>query len=107
MDSNKRSSRRGTMNQPESAGERVFTVFLVAGEESGDQLGEGLMKALQVRLAQQIRFVGIGGERMASLGLSSLFPMSEIGLHGIADIVLNLHRIVWRMRWTAQRIVTN
>lgn len=34
------------------AGERPFTAFLIAGEESGDQLGAGLMRALSEKLRE-------------------------------------------------------
>jgi len=84
---------------------RVFTAFLIAGEESGDQLGARLMQAIGERLGGKVRFVGVGGDRMARLGLSSLFPMEEVALHGITAILANLARIVWRMRWTAKRVV--
>jgi len=63
--------------------EPPLTVFLVAGEESGDQLGAALMQALSERLGGRANFLGVGGERMASQGLSSLFPMEEIGLQGV------------------------
>jgi lipid-A-disaccharide synthase len=88
-----------------TGGDRVFTAFLIAGEESGDQLGARLMQAMSDRLGGRVRFVGVGGDRMARLGFSSLFPMEEIALHGITAIIANLRRILWRMRWTAKRVV--
>jgi lipid-A-disaccharide synthase len=83
----------------------TFTAFLIAGEESGDQLGSRLMQAMSERLGGNIRFVGVGGDRMAKLGFTSLFPMEEIALHGFTAIIANLGRILWRMRWTARRVV--
>jgi len=83
-----------------------FTVFLVAGEESGDQLGAGLMRALFNRLDGNIRFFGVGGRRMSSLGLQSLFPMQEIGLHGIATIIPKLAGLIQRQRQTAQAVLS-
>jgi lipid-A-disaccharide synthase len=88
-----------------SGDERVFTAFLIAGEESGDQLGARLMQAIGDRLGGRVRFVGVGGERMARLGFRSLFPMEEVALHGITAIIANLGRILWRMAWTAKRVV--
>ena len=50
------------------------TVWIVCGEESGDQLGAKLMRALKARLgADRLRFGGVGGQAMANEGLNSLF----------------------------------
>lgn len=86
-------------------GARELRVFVIAGEESGDQLGAGLMEALQARLGGRVSFVGVGGERMQARGLASLFPMDEVGYHGILPVIANLHRIIARMRSTARDVV--
>jgi len=83
---------------------RPLKVFMIAGEESGDQLADGLMTALERRLGGRVSFVGVGGERMARHGLQSLFPISEIGLHGIVPIIRNVNNIMRRMRATAATI---
>jgi lipid-A-disaccharide synthase len=86
---------------------RPFTVFLVAGEESGDQLGAGLMRALSWRLGGKVRFLGVGGERMAALGLQSLFPMQEIGLHGVVTVIARLGRLFRRRQETAAAVLSS
>ncbi len=86
--------------------ERPFTAFLIAGEESGDNLGAQLMEALKDRLGDRIRFVGVGGERMEAHGLTSLFPMHEIAYHGISAIIANAHRILAKMQKTARDVVS-
>ena len=48
-------------------------IFLVAVEESGDQLGAALMRALRQRLGQRVLFSGVGGRRMAAEGLEPAF----------------------------------
>jgi lipid-A-disaccharide synthase len=82
-----------------------FTAFLVAGEESGDQLAAELMRALMRQLGDKVRFLGVGGERMAALGLKSLFPMQEIGLHGIASVIPRLGHLIRRRRETAAAVL--
>ena len=69
------------------------TVFIVAGEESGDVLGANLMRVLGERLGGKVRFVGVGGARMARGGLSSLFPASEISLHGLVEVIVRVPRL--------------
>ncbi len=84
---------------------RPFTAFIVAGEESGDQLGAGLMQALADQLGGDVRFLGVGGERMAALGLKSLYPMQDIGLHGIAAVIPKVPQLLRRQRQTAQAVI--
>jgi lipid-A-disaccharide synthase len=74
------------------------TLFVLAGEPSGDMLGGRLMAALQARAGGELRFVGVGGPRMADHGLASLFPMDELSLMGFAEVVPHLPRLVRRMR---------
>jgi lipid-A-disaccharide synthase len=80
------------------------TLFLLAGEPSGDMLGGRLMAALRARAGDELRFVGVGGPRMADHGLASLFPMDELSLMGFAEVVPHLPRLMRRMRETVAAI---
>lgn len=79
-------------------------IFLVAGEPSGDALGAPLMAALKRRTGGEIRFAGVGGPQMAAEGLSSLFPISDLAVMGIAEVLPNLRRILGRIRETADAV---
>ncbi len=82
-------------------------VFLIAGEESGDALGAGLMQALVRATGGNVRFAGVGGGRMAGLGLTSLFPMEEIALHGVTAVLARLPNLARRVYETvAAAVVT-
>ncbi len=83
----------------------TLTVFVIAGEESGDALGAELMRALRQRLGDGVRFVGVGGSRMAGAGLRSLFPMETIALHGISAVIARLPRLLALIRSTAAAVV--
>ena len=61
-------------------------LFLVAGEPSGDRLGAALMAGLKT-LAPGVRFDGIAGPMMQAEGMTSLFPMDELSVMGIAEIL--------------------
>lgn len=80
-------------------------VFVTAGEASGDKLGAALMDGLR-HLVPDVQFRGIGGERMTALGLDSLFPMDEISIMGIGEILKEYKALKARIRETAEAILT-
>lgn len=82
------------------------TVYLIAGEASGDFLGAKLIKALK-ELSPDIKVIGIGGPLMQEQGLQSLFPMQELSLMGIAEILPHAFHILKRIRQTINDIIQN
>jgi lipid-A-disaccharide synthase len=76
-------------------------VFLIAGEASGDVIGAHLMAALKRRSGGNIRFAGVGGERMAAEGLDSLFPIEELAVMGLAEVLPHIPRLLRRIREVA------
>jgi lipid-A-disaccharide synthase len=81
------------------------TLYLIAGEESGDILAARLMTALAAG-DPTIRFRGIGGERMQAAGLDrSLFPMRELSLMGLAEVLPSLVRLIRRLDETTADIL--
>lgn len=80
-------------------------VFLVAGEESGDQLGSALMGALVAGTDTPPSFAGVGGGRMAAAGMPSLFPLSDIAVMGMTEVLGRLPTLVRRIRETAAAAV--
>ncbi len=79
-------------------------VFIVAGEPSGDQIGGKLMAALREATEDRVRFAGVGGEAMEAQGLGSLFPMEELSLMGLMEVVPHIPRLLTRIRQTAAAI---
>lgn len=80
------------------------TVFLIAGEPSGDTLGARLMSALRQQHGAGVRFVGVGGPRMTEQGLESLFPMEELAVMGLFEILPKLPQLIRRVGDTAATI---
>jgi lipid-A-disaccharide synthase len=78
-------------------------VFVIAGEPSGDKLGAALMAGL-TELAPGIRFGGVGGEGMQGAGLTSLFPMSDLSVMGLAEVLPRLRLLRQRIAQTAAAI---
>lgn len=78
-------------------------IFIIAGEASGDVLGFRLMQALH-KLDENISFSGIGGIRMEEAGLNSLFPMQELALMGLAEILPKALHLKKRLAQTVEAI---
>ncbi len=68
-------------------------IYIVAGEPSGDILGDKLIKTLQKKLNSPI-FNGVGGERMQSNKFISLFEMSDISIFGIFPVLRKLFFLI-------------
>lgn len=79
--------------------------MIIAGESSGDQLGAGLIDALNNNPSQKIIFSGIGGEDMEKAGLTSLFPMHELSLMGFVEILPHFLKLRKRIQQTIAYIV--
>jgi lipid-A-disaccharide synthase len=85
---------------------RPLLIWLVAGEESGDQLGAKLMRALKAACGDRgVTFAGVGGHAMQGEGLKVLFPVSDIAMMGIGAVVAHLPRLVQRVYSAVNAIV--
>ncbi len=78
-------------------------IFLIAGEASGDVLGARLMAALRAQ-RDGLEFSGIGGARMAEAGLNSIFPMQELAVMGLAEILPRIFALKRRINQTIETI---
>ena len=79
-------------------------LFLVAGEPSGDRLGAALMAGLRT-LAPDVTFAGVGGPLMQAEGMESLFPMEELSVMGIAEVLPKYRHLKRRIRETAHAVI--
>lgn len=78
-------------------------IYLIAGEQSGDILGARLMAAL-ARARPGVTFAGIGGTAMADQGLTSLFPMRELALMGLLEVLPRIRHLSRRLDQTVADI---
>ncbi|WP_291733137.1 lipid-A-disaccharide synthase [Leisingera sp. F5] len=79
-------------------------VFILAGEPSGDRLGGALMAGLK-QLEPGIQFDGIGDALMAEQGLVSRFPMEELSVMGLAEVLPKYRHLKRRIRETADAVL--
>jgi lipid-A-disaccharide synthase len=77
------------------------SIFISAGEASGEAYGALLIDALQHRFAALGRtpsFFGMGGQRMADAGLDRIVRAEDMAVMGITEVVRHLPRIYREFR---------
>jgi len=89
---------------PEAEVREPLHIFLIAGEASGDLLGANLMRGLK-SVRPDIHFHGVGGKHMQAEGLASLFPMEELSVMGLAEVLPRLFHIMGRIRQTVKAVL--
>ena len=64
----------------------ALKLWLLAGEASGDKLGAALIAGLKA-LHPDLELRGVAGPLMQAAGMESLFPMDDLSVMGIAEIL--------------------
>jgi lipid-A-disaccharide synthase len=59
---------------------------------------------LREKCGDNVRFAGVGGPAMEAQGLQSLFPMSELSVMGLFEVLPHVPRLLRRIRETAAAI---
>ena len=82
-------------------------LFLIAGELSGDALGGALIAGLRALVGDDLVIEGIGGPAMAAQGLTSRFPMEELSVMGVAEVLPRLPNLLRRIRETGDAVAAS
>ena len=67
-------------------------VLIVAGESSGERYGADLVREFR-KLRPGTAFFGTGGPRMAAEGVEILFPMEDLAVMGVFEVLSQVPRI--------------
>jgi lipid-A-disaccharide synthase len=81
--------------------ERGPTIFLSAGEASGEAYGALLISELKERCARigvEPHFFGMGGERMEALGLERVVRSEDVAVMGITEVIRHMPQIYGEYR---------
>lgn len=81
-------------------------IGIVVGEQSGDNLGAGLMRAI-LKTHPDCIFEGIGGPEMQKLGLQSMFPMERLSVMGFIEPLGRLPELLRIERSLIQHFTLN
>jgi lipid-A-disaccharide synthase len=79
-------------------------IYLISGEPSGDAIGARLIFALNELSGDAVKFTGLGGEAMKVAGFESLFPIQELSVMGLVEVLPHARRILRRIGEVAEDI---
>lgn len=86
-----------------------ITLFISAGEASGEHYGALLIAALKRRLAEaelRAHFIGMGGARMEAAGLERVVRAEDVAVMGLTEVVRHLPQIYREYRKLKRTIRT-
>lgn len=76
---------------------RPLLIYLIAGEPSGDAIGARLISAIRENYNGELEFAGIGGAAMEAVGFRSLFPIQELSVMGLVEVLPHIRNILHRI----------
>ncbi len=79
-------------------------IYLIAGEESGDRLGGSLMRSLIRITSGNVQFSGVGGKNMIEEGIESLFPMDDLAVMGLTEVLPRIPKLIGRLNYVIKNI---
>ncbi|MBN1324745.1 MAG: lipid-A-disaccharide synthase [Alphaproteobacteria bacterium] len=79
---------------------KKIKIFVIAGEVSGDVLGAKIMHEMP-----SAKFIGIGGENMQAAGLQPIFPISDLAVMGLFEVLAHARTLTGRINQTVDAII--
>jgi len=78
-------------------------IFISVGEISGDQIASAIIKELIK--SHKVELEGIGGNNLKKLGLKSLFPLKEISIMGLLEVIPKIPKLISLISLTVNKIL--
>jgi len=79
-------------------------IFIVTGEPSGDKLASRVISNLKKKTSE-IEYLCLGGAHLKSLGIKSIFDLSEITYFAFTNVLFNLLKINKKINYTVSEVV--
>ena len=79
-------------------------IFILTGEPSGDVLASKVISKLKI-INPNIEYLSVGGENLKSLGIRSIYDMSDITYLGFTNVLLNIFKINSKINKTVKEIL--
>jgi lipid-A-disaccharide synthase len=79
-------------------------IFIVTGEPSGDKLASRVISNLKKKTSE-IEYLCLGGQHLKSLGIISIFDLSEITYFAFTNVLFNLFKINKKINYTVSEVV--
>ncbi len=87
---------------------KTASIFISAGEHSGDNHASELMKQLKAQLAESdVKFSGLGGDKMSAVGLDPLYHVKDLATVGFTDVIKKYSFFKNAIRQSAEFIKQN
>ena len=92
-------------NNKKLSQDKKFKIFIMAGELSGDILGEGLINQLKKLSQNKIEIYGVGGAKMIAQGLKPIFNIKSLSIMGIFEVLLKIPSILMLLKLAKNKII--
>jgi lipid-A-disaccharide synthase len=79
-------------------------IFILTGEPSGDKLAAKIINTLK-KTKSDIEYLSVGGEKLNSLGIKSIFELNQITYLGFTKVLLNVFKIRKKINQTVKKII--
>jgi lipid-A-disaccharide synthase len=85
--------------------DKKIKIFIIAGELSGDILGEDLLIQLRELTNNHIEIYGVGGAKMSAQGLISIFDIKLLSIMGIFEVLSKIPSILKLLKLAKSKII--
>ena len=79
-------------------------IFVLTGETSGDKLASKVISKVKI-LEPDIEYLSVGGEYLKSLGIKSIYKLSDVTFLGFTKVILNIFNIRRKINETVDKII--